>query len=150
MNATVTSACCVCHVFLLLHLYHIFVHSSRHIKHLLNGLPPRRLACLGAHSAGNETLLPCISHAPPLPNTRVLCHASHIGLVVGADVLERGEQYVGLVVVKDAVYTRCQLSLPLLSPFIYPAVQSLMLHCLICASTSGHTRACTSLYSARC
>lgn len=61
----------------------------------------------------HKTLLPGVCHLPPFPHTGVLCHLLHVAAVVRADVFERGEENVALIIVENAVYTSDQSLLQL-------------------------------------
>ena len=93
--------------------FYVALFTLRLVEDLLNWLPPRRLAGLGAHCTRHETLLPGICHLPPFSHTRVLCHLFHVATVIRADVFERGEENVALIIVENAVYTSDQSLLQL-------------------------------------
>ncbi len=76
---------------------------SWRVKHLLDGLPPRRLAGLAAGGAGDQRRLEPVRHAPPLADAGVRAHLLHVALEVVAHVLEAGEQDAALGIVEDAV-----------------------------------------------
>ena len=77
--------------------------TLRLIKHLLKGLPPGRLPRLAALGPRNHGLLEAIRLLPPLPHLGVRPHQGHVGVVVGPDVLEVGEEEAGGGIVGDAV-----------------------------------------------